>query len=256
MRSYLNLAYGEPGTLSDTRQLARTKIVATIGPACAEKQQLAALITAGVDVFRLNMAHGGPDAQQQHVVNIRALSEEFNKPLAILADLAGPKIRLGDLAEERIYCNLGAEFIFIERDYASAPNELISTYPPLVEELQLGDRVMLADGTVCMQVVEKQPGKAWARVVQRGSIRSRQGINLPGVKLSAPAMSVSDCEHAVWAAKAGIDFVGLSFVRQPADVLNLKELLRRTAQRPASSRRLRNAKLSRNSKRSSKQPTP
>jgi pyruvate kinase len=226
MRAHLNFASSATETSPDTHRLARTKIVATIGPACAEKQQLAALITAGVDVFRLNMAHAEPAAQQQHVDNIRALSEELNKPLAILADLAGPKIRLGDLPEDRIFCNLGAEFIFIDRDYSSAPNELTSTYPPLVEELQLGDRVMLADGTVCMQVVEKQPGKAWARVVQRGSIRSRQGINLPGVKLSAPAMSVSDCEHAVWAAKAGIDFVGLSFVRQPEDVINLKEMLR------------------------------
>jgi pyruvate kinase len=121
---------------------------------------------------------------------------------------------------------LHAEFIFVSSEHPSAPNELTSTYPPLVEELELGHRVMLADGMVAMQVVEKQPGKVWARVVQRGSIRSRQGINLPGVKLSAPAMSESDREHALWAAKAGIDFVGLSFVRQPADVIELKELLR------------------------------
>ncbi len=226
MKTHLRLTPGSSATSPDTRNRARTKIVATIGPACAEKEQLAALIAAGVDVFRLNMAHAEPDAQQQHVDNIRALSEEINKPIAILADLAGPKIRLGDLAEDRIFCNVGAEFIFISAEHSTSPNELTSTYPPLVEELQIGNRVMLADGTVCMQVVEKQPGRARARVVQRGSIRSRQGINLPGVKLSAPAMSTSDREHAIWAAKAGIDFVGLSFVRRPEDVLMLKELLR------------------------------
>lgn len=210
----------------DPRQRARTKIVATIGPACAEKQQLAALMEAGVDVFRLNMAHGEPDVQQQHVDNIRWLSEEIDKPIAILVDLAGPKIRLGDLADDRIFCNLGEEFIFVSGEHSAAPNELTSTYPPLVEELQIGDRVMLADGTVSMEVTAREFGRARARVVQRGTIRSRQGINLPGVKLSAPAMSASDCDHAVWAAKVGIDFVGLSFVRAPEDVQILKGLLR------------------------------
>ena len=205
---------------------ARTKIVATIGPACEKKQQLADLINAGVDVFRLNMAHAEPEAQQQHVDNIRFLSEELNRPIAILADLAGPKIRLGDLPNDHVFCNLGDEFIFISGEHAAAPNELTSTYTPLVKELQIGHRVMLADGTVSMEVIAKEPGRLITKVVQRGYIRSRQGINLPGVKLSAPAMSASDCEHAVWAAKVGIDFVGLSFVRAPEDVQILKGLLR------------------------------
>jgi pyruvate kinase len=225
MKPHLRLAPGAATGFDENRRRARTKIVATIGPACAEREQLAALIAAGVDVFRLNMAHAEPDAQQQHVENVRALSIECGKPIAILADLAGPKIRLGDIPEDRIYCNLGEEFVFVSADQAAAANELTSTYPPLVNELQPGDRVMLADGTVCMEVIDRQPGRARARVVQRGSIRSRQGINLPGVKLSAPAMSDSDHEHALWAAKAGIDYVGLSFVRQPEDVRLLKDLL-------------------------------
>jgi pyruvate kinase len=226
MKSHLRFEPGAPATTPDVRQQARTKIVATIGPACSDREKLAELITAGVDVFRLNMAHSEPEQQQQHVDNIRSLSDELNKPIAILADLAGPKIRLGELVEDRMFCNLNAEFIFTSAEHPAAPNELTSTYPPLVEELQVGDRVMLADGTVCMKIVEKQPQKAWARVVQRGSIRSRQGINLPGVKLSAPAMSENDYKHAIWAAKAGIDFVGLSFVRKPEDVKVLKEILK------------------------------
>jgi len=192
MKSHLHLEFGSSSTTPDVRQLGRTKIVATIGPACADKQKLGELVDAGVDVFRLNMAHAEPEQQQQHVDNVRAISAELNRPIAILADLAGPKIRLGELVEDIIFCNLNAEFIFTSAEKPTAPNELTSTYPPLVEELQVGDRVMLADGTVCMKIVEKQPRKAWARVVQRGSIRSRQGINLPGVKLSAPAMSESD----------------------------------------------------------------
>ncbi|HEX3602234.1 MAG TPA: pyruvate kinase, partial [Lacipirellulaceae bacterium] len=211
---------------SDPRHRARTKIVATIGPACSSKEQLAALVLAGVDVFRLNMAHADPEAQQAHVDNVRYLSAELDRPIAILADLAGPKIRLGELPNDRIMCDLKAEFVFVAGDHAAAPNELTSTYEPLVDEVQVGDRIMLADGTVSMEVIGKERDRAYANVVQRGSIRSRQGINLPGTKLSAPALSATDYEHAVWAAKTGIDFVGLSFVRAPQDVQLLKDLLR------------------------------
>lgn len=209
-----------------TRQRARTKIVATIGPACETKEQLSALVNSGVDVFRLNMAHAGPSEQQKHVDTIRAISNELDRPIAILADLAGPKIRLNELPNDRIYCNLGSEFVFVAGDGNATTTELTCTYEPLVDEVQVGDRIMLADGTVSMEVVRKERDRAYTIVVQRGSIRSRQGINLPSTKLSAPALSAADYEHAVWAAKTGIDFVGLSFVRAPQDVQFLKDLLK------------------------------
>src|SRR5688500_13438085 len=133
----------------DFRLRSRTKIVATVGPATSQPERLADLLRAGVDVFRLNMAHGGPDVQQAHVDNLHALSRAIDEPIAILVDLAGPKIRLGELPDDRIFCELGTEFVFVPGD-AKAPNELTSTYPPLVRELQVGDRVMLADGTVAM----------------------------------------------------------------------------------------------------------
>jgi pyruvate kinase len=207
-------------------QRTRTKIVATVGPASSSPEMLARLIHAGVDVFRLNMAHGGPELQQPHVDNIRSLSERIGEPIAILADLAGPKIRLGDLSEDPITCELGSVFFFIHGTEPQATNELTSTYAPLVKELRIGDRVMLADGTVSMIVEGKEPGRARLRVVQQGVVRSRQGINLPGVKLSVPAISVTDHQHAIWAAGAGIDFVGLSFVRSPDEVRTLKDILR------------------------------
>src|SRR5215216_4330560 len=173
----------------DPLQCARTKIVATIGPACSTREQIARLVEAGVDVFRLNMAHAEPDVQQSHVESIRSLNDEFNEPIAILIDLSGPKIRLGDIVGNQIICEVGQEFFFVKGDEPAAPNELTSTYPALVDELQPGIRVMLADGTVCMEVVGKNAGRVHLRVVQRGAIRSHQGINLPGVKLSAPAIS-------------------------------------------------------------------
>lgn len=204
---------------------SRTKIVATVGPASSTSDRLAELFKTGVDVFRLNMAHAGPDEQQVHVDNIRALSEALDEPIAILADLGGPKIRLGELPDDRIFCELGDEFCFVAAEPRS-PRELTSTYAPLVKELRVGDRVMLADGTVSMLVESKEPGRVRLRVVQRGTIRSRQGINLPGVKLSAPAISVVDHQHAIWAAQAGVDFVGLSFVRSADEIRNLKSILR------------------------------
>lgn len=210
----------------DIHQRARTKIVATLGPASADPRRLAELVRAGVDVFRLNMAHAEPDVQQQHVDNIRALGEQLDEPIAILADLGGPKIRLGDLPGDRLACELDAELFFVSGQEPQAPGELTSNYPQLIKELGVGDHVMLADGTVSMVVEAKQAGRARLRVVQAGTIRSRQGINLPGVRLSAPAISVTDHQHAIWAAQAGVDFVGLSFVRAPDEVRTLKDILR------------------------------
>jgi pyruvate kinase len=184
------------------------------------------LALAGVDVFRLNMAHGEPDAQQVHVDNIRRMSDELGEPIAILVDLAGPKIRLGELPDDRIFCETDEEFSFVAGNGPATGRDLTATYPPLVKELSVGDLVMLADGTVSMVVVRKETGRAIMKVVQRGTIRSRQGINLPGAKLSVPAISVNDHQHALWAAQAGVDFVSLSFVRAPDEVRALKDIVR------------------------------
>jgi pyruvate kinase len=209
----------------DFRLRSRTKIVATVGPASAAPERLSELVRAGVDVFRLNMAHGGPEVLQTNVDNIRKLSQKIDVPIAILVDLAGPKIRLGELPDDRIFCELETEFFLVSGD-TKAPNELTSTYPTLAQELEVGDRILLADGTVAMEVEAKDADRVRLRVVQRGTIRSRQGINLPGVKLSAPAISDTDREHAIWASQCGIDFLGLSFVRSPSDIRNLKDILR------------------------------
>lgn len=209
-------------------QRARTKIVATVGPACLEEHQLLELIQTGVDVFRLNMAHGDVDEKALIVQRIRRASERLERRVGILVDLAGPKIRLGELPNDLIECPLGAEFRFLRGDVAQTPQELVTTYEPLVDELAVGDRVMLADGTVGMEVFGRGPDWADCRVVQAGAVRSRQGVNLPGVKLSTPAMTVEDRRHAEWAAGAGADFVSLSFVRSADDVRSLKSLLQQT----------------------------
>ena len=207
-------------------QRSRTKIVATIGPACGTGEQMAELVRAGADVFRLNMAHASREEHAETLATIRETSRRLHEPIAVLVDLAGPKIRLGELPGDAIECEMDAEFRFVRGSKPRTGDELVTTYEPLVDELEVGDTVMLADGTVGMKVVEKTADAVRCRVFQPGTIRSRQGLNLPGVQLSAPTMNDDDRRSAIWAADNEIDFVGLSFVRQPSDVHELKDLLR------------------------------
>lgn len=204
---------------------ARTKIVATVGPACDSVEQLSALIEEGVDVFRINSAHGTIEQHAEKLANIREASTRTGFPVGVLMDLAGPKIRLGALPVEPLCCQLGAKFAFVRGTDVVNEGELTSTYPRLIDELEPGDRVMLADGTVSLQVQKVTSSRAECVVVAAGEIRSRQGINLPGVKLSVAAMLPSDIETAIWAAKNDIDFISLSFVRTHEDVRSLKDLL-------------------------------
>lgn len=205
--------------------LARTKIVATVGPACRGVDKLAALIEAGADVFRLNMAHGSTDDHALALAEIRAASAKVGRIVGTLVDLAGPKIRLGVLHEDPTMCQLGTEYRFVRGTKSSAPTDLVSNYERLVDELQIGNTVMLADGTVGMLVTSRTADAVTCRVTAAGTIRGRQGINLPGAQLTVPAMTADDRQHAVWAAQNEIDFVSLSFVRTPVEILQLKDLL-------------------------------
>jgi pyruvate kinase len=206
-------------------QRARTKIVATVGPACRSPDKLTELITAGVDVFRINMAHGTREQHEAEIRDIRQASQRADRPIGILVDLAGPKIRLGDLFQEPTACHFGAEFQFIRGTMSTAANIFTSNYERLIDELDVGDSVMLADGTVGLRVTEKQNDRVKCQVVAAGSVRSRQGINLPGAKLSVPAMTPDDWTNAGWAAKNQVDFVSLSFVRTPKEIIELKKYL-------------------------------
>jgi pyruvate kinase len=204
---------------------ARTKIVATVGPACRSVDMLCRLIRAGASVFRINTAHGDEADRTQMLSDVRTAAAVVGAPIGILVDLAGPKIRLGKLHTDPTTCNAGETFRFVLGDESRKPDELTSNYATLIAELSVGDTVMLADGTVSMTVVSKTADEAQARVAQPGIIRSRQGINLPGVKLSVASLTEADLANAVWAAKNDVDFVSLSFVRSPVNVLLLKELL-------------------------------
>lgn len=203
----------------------RTKIVATVGPASESAEMLEKLVAAGVDVFRINMAHSTPATAQPLVDRIRAVAARIGQPLAILADLAGPKMRLGELAGGEYDCATDSTVTFVRGTEPQKPGFFTTTYEPLIDDLKVGDRVLLADGTVTLEVVSKTADSAVCRVVQGGKVRSRQGVNLPGVELSVKTLQPVDIENARWAAGVQIDFLGLSFVRSADDIDELRDIL-------------------------------
>jgi pyruvate kinase len=204
---------------------SQTKIVATIGPASDGVDSLVELIRAGVDVFRINTAHGKREEHDARLADVREASDKVGRPIGVLVDLAGPKMRLGELPGGQIRCAIGDQLRFVRGDTVRNPGDVTTTYEPLIDELSPGDRIMLADGTVSLIVEYKGSDEAVCRVVQPGTVRSRQGVNLPGVKLSVPALADADRDNAAWATRNGIDFLGLSFVRSPDDVVDLKSLI-------------------------------
>jgi pyruvate kinase len=209
------------------QKLVKTRIIATIGPASESTEMLRELVISGVDIFRLNFAHGSHAWLSELVRKIRTISAELECPVGILGDLSGPKIRLGAIIGDEVQCNEGAEFRFIRGSESDVPTDLTCTYQPLIDDVKPGDRILLADGTVAMVVVEKDSAGEWIRclVIQSGKVRSRQGVNLPGVALSTPSVTEKDRKDLVWALENQVDFIGLSFVRQAEDIRDLHRLI-------------------------------
>ncbi len=213
------------------RPLVKTKIVATLGPASETIEKLRELVEAGADLFRLNFAHGSYDWFRQVVADVRQISRELDRPIGILGDLSGPKIRLGMLPDEGLRLGQGTRVEFVREPSwtrtAASPPELTCTYPALIDDLRPGNRILLADGTVSLRVLEQDSrlGKVVCEVDQPGLIRSRQGVNLPGVAISTPCLTQKDRADLVWALDHGLDYIGLSFVRSVGDIQLLRQAI-------------------------------
>jgi pyruvate kinase len=207
---------------------SRTKVVATIGPASSSPKVLRQLIDVGVNVFRLNFSHGTHEEHSAVVANIRMLSREMGKHVAVLQDLCGPKMRLGSIPGDVVDCALGDEFTLVTERSSDSANELTCSYRELTNDLKLHETVLFADGTVAMMVTDLSPGQARLKVTLPGRLRSRQGLNLPGSELSVNSLTDKDLDDLDWTARheGDVDFVGLSFVRSADDVKRLREELR------------------------------
>ncbi len=203
----------------------RTKIIATLGPASSEPEQIRKLIKAGVNIFRQNMSHGDHSYHKETYARIREIANELEQPVGILADLCGPKIRTGKFKKDSIELKNNETVVVTTRDVEGKPGLIPSQYSALADDVELGDRILLADGTLELEVDKIEGTEITCTVIYGGKLGNHKGINLPGVKVSAPSLTEKDKADAKLAIELGVDFLALSFVRSAEDINDLRELM-------------------------------
>lgn len=207
------------------RNNKKTKIVATLGPASSSQQMIMKLMKAGADIFRLNFSHGDHAQKQQLIDNIRSVSEKLGYQAGILADLQGPKIRTGKMAGDGMHLVRGQEVTITTDDILGADGVIPTIYKSLPHDVVPGSRILLDDGLLELRVTSIDGALVKCHVVTGGLLKNNKGINLPGVKVSAPCLTEKDLEDLEFALEAGVDFIALSFVRTPQDVEELKRII-------------------------------
>jgi pyruvate kinase len=203
--------------------IRRTKIVATLGPASGSESQVAALLDAGVNVVRINASHGTAEIRGGWIATVRRVAEAKGVPVAVLLDLQGPRIRVGDLPKPR-ELTLGQTVVFAPEDIARG-DELPTTYAGLATDARLGAKILLNDGLLSVEVTAVEPPRVRGRVVDGGTLTAHKGMNLPGIHVSAPALTDKDREDALDGVRRGVDYLGLSFVRRAEDMGELRALV-------------------------------
>ena len=202
-----------------------TKIVATLGPATDSPGMIRKLRHAGVDVFRINASHGTPGDLTRRIRAVHSVAAELEAPIGVLVDLQGPKIRLGTFEGGGCELPTGSVFTITTGTVVGNCERASTTYPDFAKDVQPGDTVLLADGAVQLRVIDTDGVSARHQVVSGGTVGDRKGINLPGVAVSTPSLTQKDIADLEAALETGIDFVALSFVRKPEDVIRLKSYL-------------------------------
>ena len=205
--------------------MRRAKIVATMGPATASVEKIEELITAGMNVARLNMSHGNREDQIQMLSYIRTAAKNKNVDIGIFADLQGPKIRLGIFENGPVQLVAGDSFTITTVDIKGTNEKASTTYKGLPGDVNVGDLILIDDGLVVLTVKSKSETEVDCEVVEGGAISNNNGINLPGVAVSVPALSDKDEEDLKWALSAGVDMVALSFVRSAKDYEDVKRVM-------------------------------
>lgn len=205
--------------------IAKTKILATIGPATSSAEQIKNLIYAGIDGIRLNFSHGDYKFFEEVYNNLYLACVDEKTPLAVLIDLQGPKIRIGDLAEPSIQLNENDTLEITTEKILGTKNKISTTYQYLPRDAEIGNLILIDDGLIRLSIVDKTENSVICNVVNGGILKPRKGMNLPGMKLSTPSITEKDYENLEFALKHRVDFIALSFVRSAEDVIELKNSL-------------------------------
>ncbi len=205
--------------------MPRAKIVCTLGPASSTPERIGELIDAGMSVARLNFSHGSHDDHAKMLQTVRSEADRRGKAIAALLDLQGPKIRIGKLTNGQIELKAGGELTITTEDVLGTDKRVSTTYLGLPRDVKIGDQILLDDGYLALAVTQVAAHEVKTVVVTGGILKNNKGINLPGVDVSAPALSDKDRVDIGFALRYGVDYVALSFVRRPEDVLEAKRLL-------------------------------
>jgi pyruvate kinase len=203
----------------------RAKIVCTIGPASASPERLRELAAAGMDVARLNLSHGSHADHQRAYQLVRETAEAMGRPIGILADLQGPKIRLGTFANPPVQWCAGERVVITAEPVVGTADRVSCTYPALPAEVRAGDRLLIDDGKVAVEVVGIDGPEVTCLVLEGGEVSNHKGVSLPNVALSVPALSDKDIVDLRMALRLGVDLVALSFVRSPTDIKGVSDIM-------------------------------
>ncbi|HLP22765.1 MAG TPA: pyruvate kinase [Microbacteriaceae bacterium] len=205
--------------------MRRAKIVATLGPATSSYENIRAIIDAGVDVTRMNLSHGSYDVHEGVYHNVRKASNDAGRPVAVLVDLQGPKIRLGKFAAGPHDLAVGDEFTITTEDIEGTKDICGTTFKGLPADVKPGDPLLIDDGKVRLEVIDTDGVRVRTRVIVAGAVSNNKGINLPGVAVNVPALSEKDEADLRWGLELGADIIALSFVRDAADIVRVHEIM-------------------------------
>ncbi|HTE71031.1 MAG TPA: pyruvate kinase [Actinomycetes bacterium] len=203
----------------------RTKIVATLGPASSSREVFGGMVEAGLDVVRLNFSHGERADHLARFELVRTVAAELGHNVAILVDLQGPKIRVGVVDDNGVKLDRGRDVVLVSGADRAPGAEIPVVYPELAADVRPGDQVLLDDGAIGLRVQDVEGDRVRCQVERGGVVKSRKGVNLPGVAVSAPSLTTKDRADLATAVEAGADYVALSFVRKPDDVVQAKQAI-------------------------------
>lgn len=203
----------------------KAKIVATLGPASSDYKTMLAMVQAGVNVFRINFSHSGHENAEQIVEQVRKINREQQLNIAVLADLQGPKLRIGEV-KEGAELKKGEVLKFTNKDKLGTAQEVFMTYQQFSADVSVGDRILIDDGKLLLETIESNGiDTVKAKVIQGGPLKSKKGVNLPNTRISLPCLTDKDLADLEVAMRLEVEWVGLSFVRNPDDVRQLKDIL-------------------------------